>query len=209
MSGGSVKGPVLTAHAAGMTGCETCGLAAPAGSEECRRCGSSLPREGRRSLTPVWFWLTAGLFFYIPANLEPMLITSQFGSGGGSTILGGVVELIEYHAYGVAAVVFLASIVIPVSKFLIIFRLGLMAGGGPLMDREKATKLYEFVEFIGRWSMIDLFVVAVLSALVQLGFLAAVHPGPAAPWFLLSVACTMLSARAIDPRLIWDRTGAK
>lgn len=200
---------VQTAQRAGLIGCAYCGLAQPVGQKACSRCGSRLPHEGRRSLTWVWFWLIAGLFFYIPANLEPMLMHGQFGHESGSTIVGGVIELIEYESNGVAGVVFFASVMIPISKFLIIARLFVMAGGGPKLEAHKALHLYEVVEFIGRWSMIDVFVVAILSALIQMGFLAELKPGPAAPFFALSVACTMISARLFDPRLIWDRIGAR
>ncbi|WP_340107165.1 paraquat-inducible protein A [Pikeienuella sp. HZG-20] len=201
--------PFLTARGSRRVGCEICGLAAPAGAHVCRRCGAHLPRDGRRSLAAVWFWLIAGLALYIPANLHPMLISTYLGRVSGSTIVGGVVDLATHGAWGVAAIVFFASVVIPITKFLIIARLALMAGGGPALGAKRAIGLYEAVEFIGRWSMIDVFVVAILAALVQMGFLARLEPGPAAALFALSVACTMFSARAFDPRLIWDRIGGR
>ena len=100
--------------------------------------------------------------------------------------------------------VFIASIVVPISKFIIITWLALVAGRpATVKDAHRRLVVYEIVEFIGRWSMIDVFVVAILSALVQLGFVASIHPGPAAVSFALSVAFTMLSAQSFDPRLIW------
>uniref|UniRef100_UPI0028AA6826 paraquat-inducible protein A n=1 Tax=Paracoccus sp. TaxID=267 RepID=UPI0028AA6826 len=143
----------------------------------------------------------------IPANLFPMLKAATFGGLRGnseSTILGGVVELMHYGNYGVAAIVFLASIVVPVAKFIAISWLALVAGRpATVRAAHKRLHLYEVVEFIGRWSMIDVFIVAILSALVQLGFVASIHPGPAAVSFAVSVAFTMLSAQSFDPRLIW------
>lgn len=200
--------PVLTALRAHRIGCEICGVAHPVAARHCTRCGARLPRAGRRPLALVWLWLGVGFLFYIPANLYPMLITTSLGRVLDSTIIGGVVELVQHGSWGVAGIVFFASVVIPIAKFLIIARLALMAGGGPALDAERAVTMYELVEFIGRWSMIDVFVVAILSALVQMGFLATLAPGSAAAFFALSVACTMFSARAFDPRLIWDRIGA-
>ena len=200
-------GPVMTAHRAGLLGCRGCGRVWPDDETTCQRCGAALVRPDRRSLGAVWAWLAAGLIFYVPANLFPMLKTSTLGGLRGtseSTILGGVVELIHYKSYGVAAIVFIASIVVPIAKFLAIIWLARRAGRpATVHDAHRRLHVYEAVEFIGRWSMIDVFVVAILSALVQLGFVASIHPGPAAVSFALSVAFTMLSAQSFDPRLIW------
>ncbi len=203
----SHSGPVMTAHRGGLVGCRSCGRVWPQAETTCARCGSALVPPDRRCLNAVWAWLVAGLIFYIPANLFPMLKTSVFGGLRGSsesTILGGVVELIHYGNYWVAAVIFVASIVVPLGKFIAISWLALVAGRpATVKAAHKRLVLYEIVEFIGRWSMIDVFVVAILSALVQLGFVASIHPGPAAVSFALSVAFTMLSAQSFDPRLIW------
>ncbi len=200
-------GPVMTAHRAGLAGCRSCGRVWPEAETVCARCGSALVPPDRRCLNAVWAWLFAGLIFYIPANMLPMLKTSTLGGLMGSsesTILGGVIELIHYESYAIAAIVFIASIVVPVSKFAIIIWLAMVAGRpGTLRDAHRRLVIYEVVEFIGRWSMIDVFVVAILSALVQLGFVASINPGPAAVSFALSVAFTMLSAQSFDPRLIW------
>jgi paraquat-inducible protein A len=200
-------GPVMTAHRAGLVGCRGCGRVWPDAETVCQRCGNALVRPDRRSLGAVWAWLAAGLIFYVPANLFPMLKTSTLGGLRGtseSTILGGVVELIHYKSYGVAAIVFIASIVVPIAKFMAIIWLARRAGRpATVHDAHRRLHVYEAVEFVGRWSMIDVFVVAILSALVQLGFVASIHPGPAAVSFALSVAFTMLSAQSFDPRLIW------
>lgn len=155
------------------------------------------------SLQKVWAWLFAGMVVYIPANVYPMLRTTTFGRTQESTIVGGVFDLIDHGSIGVALIVFVASVVIPVSKFIAIAYLALRVQRGQ-PGTASHFHLYEFVEFIGRWSMIDVFVVAILSALVQLNFVATIHPGIAAVSFALSVAFTMISANSFDPRLIWD-----
>lgn len=203
----SDQAPVLTAHRAGLIGCRGCGRVWPLETPACQRCGAQLVPPDRRCLSAVWAWWTAGLIFYVPANLFPMLKTSTLGGLAGnteSTIFGGVVELIRHGDYGVALVIFVASIVVPVTKFLAIAWLATVAGRpATIHDAHRRLHVFELVEFVGRWSMVDVFVVAILSALVQLGFVASIHPGPAAVSFALSVAFTMLSAQSFDPRLIW------
>ena len=198
---------VLTARAAGLVACTTCGRAAPREERRCRRCGARLHSRPPLGLQPVWAWLLAGLILYVPANIFPMLVTRSLGREEASTILGGVIELIQLGSWGIALIVFFASVMIPVAKFLAIGYLAWIVRRGRRLDAHLLRHLYEVVEFIGRWSMIDIFVVAILSALVQLGFVASLAPGPAAACFALSVAFTMLAARAFDPRLIWDRIG--
>ncbi|MFB2594937.1 paraquat-inducible protein A [Paracoccus sp. p4-l81] len=200
-----IEAPVLTADQAGLVGCRSCGRVWPQDQARCGRCGARLVVPDRRGLQPVWAWLAAGLIMYVPANLLPMLRTATIAGSSENTILGGVIELIRHHNYGVALVVFLASVVVPVGKFMAISYLALIVGTrSDRMSNHRRLRLYEVVEFIGRWSMIDVFVVAILSALVQLGLVASIHPGPAAISFALSVAFTMLSAQSFDPRLIWQ-----
>ena len=196
--------PALTARAAGLVGCRTCGKVSPAGVAVCPRCHSALHSRMPASLQRVWALLAVGLICYIPANLYPMMITSSIGSTYRSTIVGGVIELIGHHAYAVAAIVFLASVVIPVTKFFLIALLALSIQFRLTIPAHTRIHLYEAVEFVGRWSMVDVFVVAILTALIQMGFFASINPGPAAVFFAMSVAFTMLSAQAMDPRLIWD-----
>ena len=201
------RGPVMTAHRAGLIGCRSCGRVWPEADETCARCGATLVPPDRRGLQRVWAWWFAGLIMYIPANLFPMMSTQTFAGLQGnteSTIIEGVVELIHHGNYDIAAIVFVASIIVPIAKFVAIAWLAMVAGRPATADQAHTRlKIFEMVEFIGRWSMIDVFVVAILSALVQLGFVASIHPGPAAVSFALSVAFTMLSAQSFDPRLIW------
>lgn len=199
--------PVMTAHRAGLVGCRSCGRVWPEGQAVCDRCGADLVPPDRRGLQKVWAWWLAGLVMYVPANLFPMMRTQIFGGLQGSseaTIIEGVIELVHYGNYDIAIVVFVASVVVPIAKFVSIAWLAMVAGQPATVEQAHSRlRIYEVVEFIGRWSMIDVFVVAILSALVQLGFVASIHPGPAAVSFALSVAFTMLSAQSFDPRLIW------
>ena len=202
MSGGT--GEVLTAMEAGLVGCRRCAKVWSMGTGHCGRCGTRLVSRDRKSLQRVWaFWL-AGLVCYIPANLSPMLVTRTFFSSQQDTIVGGAIELATHGAIGVAIVVLVASVLIPISKFLAIAFLAISIRQESRVSPHHRHKLYEVVEYIGRWSMIDVFVVAILSALVQFSVLAAIQPGPAAITFALSVIFTMLSAQAFDPKMIWD-----
>ncbi|KIT15402.1 paraquat-inducible protein A [Jannaschia aquimarina] len=202
---GSGRFHALTARDAGLVGCRTCTRVNEAGAERCVRCGERLASRDPTSMQKVWAWWIAGLLFYIPANIWPMLITSTVGRAEEATIIGGVIDLANLGAYGVAFIVFFASVIIPVGKFIAIAWLALIVRKphghkpGPLLH------LFEFVEFIGRWSMIDVFVVAILAALVQFDLLATINPGIAAVCFALSVIFTMLSAMSFDSRAIWDR----
>ncbi|WBU63870.1 paraquat-inducible protein A [Paracoccus aerodenitrificans] len=197
-------GPILTAHRANLLGCRSCGRVWPANETDCARCGAPLVPPDRRGLQAVWAWLLAGIIFYIPANIMPMMTTSSLGRGGDQTIIGGVLTLVRHDSWFVAGVILVASVMVPIGKFVAITWLALVAGK-PATEEAAHNRLhiYEIVEFIGRWSMVDVFVVAILSALVQLGFIVSIKPGPAAASFALSVAFTMLAAQSFDPRLIW------
>ena len=197
--------PVLTARDAGLIACRRCARVWPAGTQTCGRCGSRLASRDRKSLQRVWAWWIAGVMCYIPANLYPMLVTRTLFSEQQDTIVGGVIVLVHHGSYGVALVVFVASVLIPISKFLAIAFLASGVGRRADIPARHRHGLYEVVEYIGRWSMIDVFVVAVLSSLVQLSTLAAINPGLASLAFALSVIFTMLSAQSFDTRMIWDQ----
>jgi paraquat-inducible protein A len=157
------------------------------------------------ALQRVWAWLIAGMMFYIPANIFPMLITSTVGRAEEATIMGGVIDLWDFGAYGVALIVFVASILIPVGKFVAIGWLALIVRKPHGYKPKQLLHLYEFVEWIGRWSMIDVFVVAILAALVQFDLIATINPGIAAVCFALSVVFTMGAAMSFDSRSLWDQ----
>jgi len=156
------RGPVMTAHRAGLLGCHSCGRVWPETRTRCARCGAVLVPPDRRRLQHVWAWWFAGLILYIPANLFPMMSTQTFAGLQGnteSTIIEGVMELIHYGNYDIAAIVFVASIVVPIAKFVAIAWLAMVAGRPATTEQAHTRlKIFEVVEFIGRWSMIDIFV---------------------------------------------------
>ena len=197
---------VLTAREAGLVGCRRCHRAHRGGAARCTRCGTPLSSRDETSIQRVWAWWAAGVLFYIPANLYPMLTTRVLFTTQESTIIGGAVDIALAGSVGIAAIILIASVGIPVAKFVAIAWLAVSvrrrARGRD--DRHRRQVLYEIVEFIGRWSMIDIFVVAITSALVHLRVLVSVTPGPAAIAFAASVVFTMLAARSFDSRLIWD-----
>lgn len=196
---------VLTAREAGLVACPRCTRVWPMSRARCGRCGQRLVSRDAASLQRVWAWWIAGVIAYIPANTLPMLRTRMFLDAQDANIVSGALELASGGAWFLAAIVLFASVGIPIGKFVAIAWLAIAVRRDLPGGHHRRQQLYEVVEFIGRWSMIDVFVVAITSALVQLNVLVYVRPGPAAIAFALSVIFTMLSARAFDPRLIWDR----
>ena len=196
---------MLTAREAGLVACTTCARVWPKGTDSCTRCGASLHSRDTSSLSRVWAWWVMGIAAYIPANLYPMLTTKTLLSTSEDTIVGGAVELIHHGAVGIAIIILVASVLIPMAKFAAIAFLALSVKRSSDITSASRHTLYELVEYIGRWSMIDVFVVAILSSLVQLNVAASINPGIASLSFALSVIFTMFSAQAFDSRLIWDR----
>lgn len=175
------------------------------GTSTCQRCGERLQSRDTMSLQKVWAWWVAGVLAYIPANLYPMLQTRTLFRRQEDTIIGGAIELFLHGSPFIAFVILFASVAIPVGKFLAIAFLAISVGRADSFGAGARNRLYEVVEFIGRWSMIDVFVVAILASLVQLNVIVSIAPGPASLTFALSVIFTMLSAQAFDSRLIWDK----
>lgn len=195
---------MTTAKEMGLAQCRYCDHLTDRPGEPCAVCGAVVHIRRPHSLQHVWaFWL-AGLIAYIPGNLQPILITETLGEAEASTIIGGVVALIHHESHLVAAVVFIASIMVPVMKFALIAWIMLSIHFRWRVDHHRRHQAHQLIEVIGRWSMVDVFVVAALAALIQVGSLASIKPGDGVGWFALSVAFTMLSAKSLDPKLLWD-----
>jgi paraquat-inducible protein A len=199
---------ILTAARAGLVSCETCSLLTrpvhPEHPGHCPRCGAELELRHPHSIQYTWALVIAAAICYIPANVLPVLTTTAFGSAESDTIMGGVVFLYTSGSWPLALIVLIASVMVPLGKLvalaylLITVQRGIPGGG---RDR---TRLYRMVEFIGRWSMLDVFVDTYTVALVQLQPLMSVAPGPGVLFFAGVVVLTMIAAETFDPRLIWD-----
>jgi len=188
----------------GVVACTRCSKAWPLGTQTCGRCGHALVSRDRLSLQRVWAYWLMGLICYIPANIFPMLKSRTLFQTTDSTIIGGAVDLAHHGNFGIAMIIIFASVVIPLGKFWAVAFLAISVQQRSAASKHQRQFMYEIVEYIGRWSMIDIFVVAILSSLVQLKTLASIQPGTAAMFFALSVIFTMLSAQAFDSRMIWD-----
>ena len=202
----TVESKILTAREAGLKSCRACGVLQPLDHvHPCQQCGAYVPSRPDQSIKLVWAFLIIGILAYIPANTLPILLTRSVGGDTSDTIISGVIGLIHHESYFVALVIFIASVLIPIAKFVIIAGLALsLHFDGKLSDHTR-HKLHGITEFIGRWSMIDVFVVAILAALIQLGTILTILPGTGINCFAVSVVFTMLSASALDPRLLWDK----
>jgi paraquat-inducible protein A len=185
--------------------CLTCALVTSAEEGEgCPRCGAPLRRRKSNSQTRAWALLIAAAVLYVPANTYPVLTLISIGRGQPSTILGGVVQLVQAHLWFLAALVFVASITVPVLKILGLAIMLLSVRWRSAKRLRDRTVLYRIVELVGRWSMIDVFMISILTGLVRLGFIANVQPGGGAVAFAGVVILTMLAAGSFDPRLMWD-----
>jgi paraquat-inducible protein A len=194
-----------TAAELGVVVCPLCELVmrAPAGDADCPRCGERLSRVSRRSLTRCWALVIAAAALYFPANVLPMMNTEQFPMHRSDTILSGIKFLWSEGSWELAVLVFAASILVPLTKlFALGFLLVTSARRSTWRPRVR-TKLYRALEKIGHWSMLDVFVVSLLTAVVQLGRFASVEPGPAVLPFASVVVLTMLASASFDPRTIW------
>lgn len=190
--------------------CHTCGLVSnvePGAHADCPRCGAALHHRKPNSLSRTWALVVTAIILYIPANVFPVMTVISLGRGAPDTIISGVIELADSGMWPLAALVFFASILVPVLKLigLIILLITTQWGmAGRLHDR---TVLYRIVEAVGRWSMIDIFMISILVALVQLGQIATIEPGIGAVAFAGVVVITMIAAMSFDPRLMWDAAG--
>lgn len=196
---------VPTAASQGIASCHMCGRTSPVALERCPRCGTELHLRKPHSLERTWAFLIAAMVLYIPANFFPIMSTSGIRGAQSNTILSGVATFWELKAYPVAIVIFTASVLIPLLKVVSLIWLCLAASGRVTASPRNMSRIYHVTELLGRWSMVDVFVVAVLACLVRFGALMTITPGPAALSFAGVVILTMLSAMSFDPRLIWDQ----
>lgn len=190
--------------------CDGCGMlsrqvpSTPGHAPRCRGCGTRLHSRKPQSLQRAWALVLTAYIFYIPANLLPVMYVGHLGRSQGDTILSGVQAMFAAGWWVVAILIFFASITVPLLKLLTLTGLLISVQRRSRWSPRVRTLLYRIVEAIGRWSMLDMFVVSLTVALIQLGAVANVQPGPGATWFAGVVVITMIAAMSFDPRLIWD-----
>lgn len=187
--------------------CHNCGLLAESDKdyEICQRCHSSLHFRKENSIQRTWALIFAATVLIIPANTYPVMTVIRFGQGEPNTIFSGIVHLIESGMWGLGLIVFFASIVIPVLKLIILSYLLITVQYNSSKRIRDRTILYRMTEVVGAWSMVDIYLVGLLSALVSMDSLATIRPGIGATFFAGVVIITMFAAHSFDPRLIWDR----
>jgi paraquat-inducible protein A len=200
----------MTAAEAGLASCVVCGLLArrAANAEpafgHCPRCGARLESRHAHSVQRTWALILAAAMLYIPANVFPVLLTTTLGSTQADTILSGVVFLYTSGSWPLALIVLIASVMIPLGKLIALAYLLVSVQRGEADNMRARTRLHRVVNFIGRWSMLDVFVDTFVVALVQLQPLMQAQPGPGVPMFMGVVVLTMLASKSFDARLIWD-----
>lgn len=200
--------PMPRALDLGLVGCHTCGLVSGVECAKCPRCAAPLHPRKPDSIARTWAFLVAALILYVPSNTLPVMHTSMLGHGEASTILHGVVEFWKAGAWDIALLIFIASVAVPSTKFLALGTLLVTAQRRSVWARVQRARLYRFVELIGYWSMLDVVVVALVSALVQFRALGTAEPRLGIVFFGVVVVLTMCAAMSFDPRLIWDADDA-
>jgi len=170
----------------------------------CPRCGEEVHYRKKNSIQHTWALVIASIVFYIPANMLPMMHVHTFAGTQSDTIISGVIYFLHSGSYLIASVIFIASIIVPITKLMILIYLLINVQLNKGRDKIKKKKLYELTELIGKWSMVDVYVVAIMIALVHFGGLSEIKAGQGANYFLLVVILTMLAAMRFDVRLIWD-----
>jgi paraquat-inducible protein A len=197
-----------------LIGCHVCELLvrAPAAPAEiamrCPRCGAHLHVRKPNSIGRTWALVMAACICYIPANVLPIMTVTSLGSAQSDTILSGVIYLLLHGMWPLALVVFFASVLVPVLKLIILVYLLVSVQRRSRWRPRDRTRLYRIIEAVGRWSMVDIYVVTILVALVHLGNLASIRAEAGAVFFGAVVVITIFAAMTFDPRLIWDKLDA-
>ena len=187
-------------------GCAACGFVnmAQAGGATCLRCGAPVHQRKPESVSRAWALLLAALALYVPANLFPFMVVTRLARTTSYTIIGGIIELAQDGLWPLALLVFFASITIPLVKIIALVHMLITVHMGSTAHLQGRTRTYRFIDFIGRWSMIDVFMVSILVALMRFDQFANVHADTGAVYFGAVVVLTIFAVQAFDPRLMWD-----
>lgn len=200
----------LTLKKAGLVLCRTCNkifddVRKNSGhTHRCPRCDSPVQPRIPSSISNTWAFVLTGFFLLIPANICPITQVVRFGVGNPDTIMSGVMSLIRNGMLPIAAIIFIASIVVPIFKLTGLAFLLLCIHFKWRFSPFHCTLIYRFISLIGKWSMLDLFMISILAALVDMGAVSSVAPGPGATAFAAVVVVTLFASLSFDPRLIWD-----
>lgn len=195
---------LVTASKDGYLICEDCHSLNEQTDTHCYLCHAKLHSRRPNSLMIAWAWLATAAVMIIPANIYPITLINKFGVLQPDTILSGVISLVNLGMLPIAIIVFVASIAVPVIKLVGLFYIYLSVHLKAPISHKSITHMFHFIEWIGRWSMLDLFVISLMIVLLDVGQVSF-EAGPATVAFGLVVVTTMLSARAFDTRLLWDR----
>lgn len=195
---------LATARGAALQTCPDCGWLSPLDSEACPRCDAGLESRKPDSLRRTLALVVAAALLYIPANMLPVMRVVSLGQEQSDTILGGIHFFLRTGSWPLALLIFMASVVVPLLKLAILSFLIFSIRRRSRWNPHFRARLYRLTVRIGRWSMVDIFVVTLMVALVEMGSLATIEPGPGALVFALVVVTTMLASHSFDPRLIWD-----
>jgi len=202
---------MLTAKFNNLVACELChklnNIELATGKMQCVRCNSTIHSRKANSLERTWALVIASAIAFIPANMLPIMTVLYLGDGTPDTIISGIVLLIKMGMAPVALLVFVASFLVPLGKIVGIVILLLSVQKHTRISPNQRAILYRLVELFGKWSMLDVFVVSIMAAVVQLGFISEIIAGPGVTAFAIMVILTMFAAHAFDPRLIWDEEG--
>jgi paraquat-inducible protein A len=198
---------IKTLSQQGLSICPDCNKLNPTAIDkiQCERCSGFYYARKPKSIEYTIAWTVAAIVMFIPANIYPIMIFSSLGNDEGSSIMSGIITFVQLGMYPVAAIIFIASFLVPLGKMLGILILIIGAKQQKPLDSAQRTKLYHIVEFLGPWSMLDVFVVAIMAAVVNLGYLTTIFTGPGITYFTLMVVCTIIAAESFDPRLLWDK----
>lgn len=197
----------MTDIESGLILCTECGHLTPSEGETdvCNCCGSTIHRRTKNSLSRTWALCITALILYIPANLYPIMDVQIMGDSSQNTILGGVIQFFQHKMYFICAVVFIASFVVPLFKLSALFYILLTMKKGRRLSNRRKTRLYSIVELIGKWSMLDVFVVCIMAGLINTGYFLKISAGSGIVYFASVVIITMFASNSFDTRLIWDK----
>ena len=202
-----------TALAASCASCHACGklarMPASAHAATCSRCGGALHHRKPMSIQRTWALVIAAAVCYVPANLLPVMVMTSLGKTEGDTIMSGVIYFVTSGDWPLALIIFTASVFVPLMKLGLLTFLLISVQRRSSWRPVERTRMYRLTEAIGRWSMVDIYVVTILVALVRLGNLATIEAGAGAVFFGSVVVITIFAAESFDPRLIWDNCDAR